>query len=109
MLLFNILGYIWGGLAGLGFAFFSSYAAYLAIMAAIAYRAYGFRFDRQLIRIFVLQLAMVSATFAATFIVSTPISYAIIVIALIASTIYTLKEVNKRLNILEVVKKFRNK
>ena len=109
MLLFNILGYMWGGLAGLGFAFFASYAAYLAIMAAIAYRAYGFRFDRLLIRIFVLQLAMVSATFAATFIVSTPISYAIIVIALIASTIYTLKEVNKRLNILEVVKKFRNK
>lgn len=109
MLLFNILGYMWGGLAGLGFSFFASYLIYLVIMIAIASRSYSFRFSKQLIRIFILQLVLVSAAFAATLIASTLAVYAIILILLVLAAAYSFVELNKRLNIKEIIQKFRKK
>lgn len=102
-LLLNLIGYKLGGLTGLGFSFFASYVVYLCIMIVIAHENYGFRFSRQCVRIFVFQVGLVFAIFVATFVSIKQISYTIISIIIMISSIYSLIELNKKLNIRNII------
>ena len=74
-ILTNILGYYLYGLEGLGISFIINYIFGLAVTLSIAYKKYGFRYDKLTLKQFFISLALVSAVFVISYFMKRPASY----------------------------------
>lgn len=108
MLLFNVLGYKYWGLTGLGVSFFLSYFIVLLQIFLISKIKFAFSFDRSFIIIFTVQFILAVAGFLAVKIMSQPYSYFIGSSLFALSVWYSLKELDKRIGIMSIYKKYRN-
>lgn len=105
----GLLGYYYGGLTGIGISFMIAYIIYLLQVYLIAKSKYGFTFDPSFLKIFIFQFMLAIGCFVVTKFISTPWAYGIGVILIIISTWYSLKELDKRLNLKEILDNYRKK
>jgi O-antigen/teichoic acid export membrane protein len=101
---FNVIGYLWGGLEGLGISFLAGYLVYLAQVYTIANRRYGFTFQNTFIRIFVIQFITGVLCFAGSKFLEAPYIYILGFILISFSSYYSFKELDKRLGLIDMVK-----
>jgi O-antigen/teichoic acid export membrane protein len=107
-LLFNIIGYRFWELDGLGIAFLLSCAAYLLQVFIICNRKYAFRFSGEFIRIFMLQLLCAIVCFCVVKFVASPHQYVVGSLLILFSVFYSLKELNKKLELKSLLSSLRN-
>lgn len=98
-LLLNLAGYKLAGLQGLGVSFALSYIIYLAQVFLIARRKYAFSFNQTFINIFISQFSILMLCVACVFVLPTLWKYIIGSIIVVASSFFSLKELNKRLDL----------
>jgi O-antigen/teichoic acid export membrane protein len=99
----NIVGYKYLGLGGLGMAFMAGYVIYLLQVFIICNRKYKFNFDKAFVKIFVFQLLCAVCCFCAVKFISSPYQYIAGSILIILSSSYSFIELNKRLNLKNIV------
>lgn len=109
MLLFNILGYKYFGLTGMGFSFLVSYVFVLIQVYFIANVKYKFSFNPQFYKIFGIQLFLGMICFMITKFVSTPLSYFLGLPLIFISVWYSFKELDKRMDLKGMINNYRNK
>ncbi|MCT4589747.1 MAG: O-antigen translocase [Carboxylicivirga sp.] len=106
LLIFNVTGYKLAGLNGLGIAFLATYAVYFIQVFLIAKSKYSFNLNRDLIKNLGIQLILGIGCFLAVKLApSKIISYGIGSILIIASGLYSLKELDKKMNLKDILKK----
>lgn len=109
ILVFNILGYKFFGLNGLGISFLLTYFAYLIQIYIIAAKKYQFTFTKSFYKIFTLQLFFGLCCFFAVRYFATPWAYLIGIVFIGFSIWNSFLEIDKRLGIKELIKSKINK
>ncbi len=109
MLGLNIIGYYFMGLTGLGISFTITYLLYLIQVYYISKMKFEFSFDNAFVKIFNIQLGIAILAFGAVKYLIHPYQYLLGVILIIISSWYSIKELNKRLDLINIINKLRNK
>lgn len=108
-LLFNILGYHFYGLTGLGFSFLITFIVYLLQVYVIAKIKYRFSFKKSYIKLFVVQFILILISFIAVQILPQPYPYIVGVLLIFLSGWYSVKELDKRIAFKQIVREFIDK
>lgn len=103
---FSLLGYYYGGLTGLGIAFFITYILYLIQVYVIAHLKYKFTFSSSFKMIFVVQFAIALIGFAVVNLAGSTFAYIFGVLLIAVSGWYSYRELEKRIGISEIVQNF---
>lgn len=103
---FNILGYHFGGLTGLGISFLLTYLIYLIQVYIIARVKYKFEFSHSFKKIFGIQIIFIMSSFLSVLYMDQPYLYivGILLIALSGWTCY--HELDKRIGIKELISSY---
>jgi O-antigen/teichoic acid export membrane protein len=113
MLLFNILGYLYLGLEGLGLSFLMGYIVYFIQVYIIARIKYQFSFAPSFYYIFIIPLLLAISCLISIKFIDRPLNYIIGFVFIAISTWFSYKKLDKLIgikNILQVAKnKFFNK
>lgn len=109
ILLFNIAGYWFAGLEGLGISFLIGYIIYAIQVIMVAKIKFAFRFESKFIRIATTQLFLSFLCFLTIKYVVFPWYYLIGSILIIFSTFFSLRELNKMIDIIGLLNKIINK
>lgn len=104
-LLFNMLGYYWWGLAGLGFSFLVSFIVYFIQVFTIAKVKYQFSFQSSFTVIFVVQFLLAILSFIVVILVKQPFAYLPGILLIAISVVYSFRELEKRIGINELFQK----
>lgn len=107
LLLFNILGYYYYGLTGLGFSFAFFYLIYLIQIYFTAQYKYNFSFTNEFYKIFSIQLFLGFTCFVLTNLFDTPLSYFIGLPLVLISSLYSLSKLNNLLDLKSIILNFR--
>lgn len=107
LLVFNVLGYKWGGLNGLGISFFAAYFVYFIQVFVITRVKYSFSFDKQFSKIMALQLLLGILCFLAVKLLPTTWAYAVGSFIVLVSSAYSLYELNKHLHLKGLINRLR--
>lgn len=105
----NIAGYRFFGLTGLGISFFSGYVIYLIQVYMITHKRYQFSFDKSFIKIFCIQLLLVSMCFSGMIFLRNPYTAIFGVFLILISGAYSVYELNERLDIIQFFKRVKNR
>ena len=108
-LLFNIIGYYYFGLTGLGLSFLLGYFILLIQVFFIAKIKYEFGFDKEFQKIFILQFSLALFSFLAVKFLKQPYPYVIGVVLIVLSAFYSLKELDKRMDLVGIIHHFTKK
>lgn len=109
LLCFNIIGYKYFGLMGLGISFLTAYILYAIQVYVILRRKYLFCFSKEFFKIFFFQFALAVACLSTTKIAEKPYTFIIGSFFIIASVYLSYKELDKRLNIKAIFTEIKNK
>lgn len=109
ILIFNITGYYYWGLTGLGLAFAFSYLIYTIQVFTITKIKFQFSFDGSLIRIFFIQFCMAIAVFILVKFLNNPFTYIAGLFVIIISCWFSLFQLNKRLSLINLLNKLKQK
>ena len=104
LITFNLIGYYYLGLTGLGISFLAGYSLYLLQVYIVAKTNFDFAFNYSLIKLFLVQLAFASVCFMTISFFNNPWTYFIGIILIFASSWYSWKELDKRLGLINMVK-----
>lgn len=102
-LVISVLGYQWGGLTGLGFAFLISYLIYLIQVYIIARVKYNFSFHTSFITVFTVQLFLAIVCFSFVRLIHEPYVYLLGTLIIVISSWYSFSELEKRTGIKEII------
>lgn len=102
-LIFNMLGYYWGGVTGLGISFLLSFVAYLIQVFVVAKVKYNFSFYSSFITIFLIQFVLAILTFAIVNLVKQPYAYFAGIPLIAISIWYSYRELDKRIGLKEII------
>lgn len=103
---FNILGYKYGGLDGLGISFLAAYFVYLVQVFFLSRIKYNFSLGKNFIKIFTIQVVLGVLGFLIVKYTTKPVSYIIGSMIFMGSGLYSLWELNKRLDLKNLLNKF---
>jgi O-antigen/teichoic acid export membrane protein len=113
LLAFNIVGYQFAGLEGLGISFLIGYLVYMVQVFFVAKLKYSFGFDKVFLKVILIQLALGIACFIVIRTLISPWNYIVGSIFISISTLYSLRELERRIGLKEVffnqIKRFRNR
>lgn len=109
MLIFNLLGYHFWGLKGLGISFLLTYVIYLIQVFIIAHIKFQFNFTRHFYYIFFFQFSLAILSFLVMKNIESPYSYLIGAFFIATSIYYALKELDKRMDIKSIFIAIKNK
>ncbi len=104
---FNILGYKYGGLDGLGITFLAAYFVYLVQVFFLSRIKYNFSFGKNFIKIFTIQVVLGVLGFLIVKYTNKPVSYILGSMVILVSGLYSLWELNKRLDLKNLLNRFR--
>ena len=104
-----IIGYNLGGLAGLGMAFSISYLLYLVLVYVISARRHGFRFSDSFLKSFLFQTGLVMVSILGISLVASEFKYVICSLSTIVSCIVAVYVLNKKMDLLNMLKSQFNK
>ncbi len=99
LLAFNLLGYYYMGLTGLGISFVISYFLYFWQVFWLSKIKFEFSFDSPFINIFVIQFLLVLTSFIIVKFIGNPYGYFAGCILIIMSSWYSFKELDKRVGL----------
>lgn len=103
-LLFNLIGYKYGGLTGLGISFAAKYFVYLIQVYVIANKRYHFVFSKSFKQVFFISFILVSTCFCLIVIWHSPWVYLPTIILLVICGLFSCRELNRRMQLLQIVK-----
>jgi O-antigen/teichoic acid export membrane protein len=103
MLGFNILGYQWKGLEGLGISFLLGYLIYVVQVYILAKRKYTFNFEKAFYKIFGIQFLLGILCFASSRLLNPPYVYFLGSFLILFSCYYSFRELNKRLRLIPLI------
>ena len=113
LLIFNILGYKFFGLQGLGISFFAGYLVYFIQVFIIARKKYSFNLDKEFYRIFSVQFSAGLLCFLSEKFLDSPYNYIIGSVLIVLSSLYSFRELDKRMDLKTamtgMIEKFRQK
>jgi O-antigen/teichoic acid export membrane protein len=109
MLVFDLVGYYWWGLTGLGISFFIGYFIYFFQVYFLSKKRYGFSFQLGFVKIFSVHFLLAIFCLFSIKLVYTPYTYLIGSIFVFLSIYYSYSELDKRLNIKSFFKRISNK
>ncbi len=99
MLAFNILGFLWGGLEGLGISFLTGYLVYLVQVFLLARIKYAFKFDKAFQKIFGIQFILGLSCFMSSKFLDNKYLYFVGSLLILISCLYSYKELNERIGL----------
>lgn len=105
----NLIGYKLLGLSGLGIAFAVSYLIYFIQVFVISKRRYGFWFSRELISIALILFLLVTLCFGVTLLQNPFLIYLLGSVLISIACIFSFRELNKRIDVLAIIKKGKSK
>lgn len=105
----NILGYHIYGLEGLGITFIIGYFFGLALTLLFAHKVYGFKYSKETIHSFTVNLILVSTVFLVSYFLKGPARYFVGGIVVIISGVYSYNELDKRLAVKSLLVEFRRR
>lgn len=105
-LILTLIGYSVAGLTGVGLAFLASYFMYTIQVLWISRIYFNFKYQKSLKNIFIIQFGLALAVFLTVRFLHQPFNYYAGTILFLLSGIYSLTELNKRLGINQLIKKF---
>jgi O-antigen/teichoic acid export membrane protein len=108
LLLFNLLGYYVWGLQGLGIAFAFSYLIYLFQVYFIVRKKYNFKFMNSFIKIYIIQISLLISCFLIVYLSKSNYAYIPTIILTILSIFFSFMELDRRLDIRNLLKGFKN-
>lgn len=103
-LVLRMAGYYFFGLVGLGIAYFLVYILYTIQVYLIARHKYSFNFSKTFIQVFSVQIIYAAIGFILVHVWFSVWVYVPLVLLLALSTYYSLKELDKRMNLLQFAK-----
>ena len=103
LLLFNVFGYYYGGLEGLGISFFIYYIIHYSALRIITYYRYKFYFKKGFYGIFTICTIFCISAFLISFIADPILKYILIGVIAITSVIFSYYHLDKKLDIKEFV------
>lgn len=107
LLVLNVLGYKYGGLDGLGISFLIAYFLHLIQVFVFARLKYTFSFESGFMKIFTIQLLLGLFCFIITKFSSEPLSYILGTVFIIVSGVYSIIELNKRIDLKSFLKRIK--
>ena len=99
----NMLGYYYGGLAGLGISFFISYGIYYLLIIVATGKRYSFNYDNGFVRLLIPLFFLCLCSFLLTYIAIPVLSYGLQTILLLVVVFYAYKELDKRTGIAQLI------
>lgn len=109
LLAFNLFFYRYYGLDGLGFSFLLTYFFYVIQVYLVARVKYAFAFDASFYKVFGIQLALGVAAFVVVKTTVSPINYIFGTLIIISSSLYSLWELDSRIDLYSLIKQLKNK
>jgi O-antigen/teichoic acid export membrane protein len=109
MLGLNLIGYYFMGLTGLGISFAVTYLLYLVQVYFISKIKFAFSFGNTFIKIFVIQFGIAMLAFLAVKYLIHPYQYLAGVILIAISGWHSVRELNKRLDLISIINKMKDK
>lgn len=104
LLLFNVLGFYFGGLEGIGFSFFLYYIIHYIVLRIITFYRYDFYFEKGFYKIFTFTVVMCLVAFLFTFIPNTIVKNILMAIIIVISCGYSYQQLDKKIAIKEYLK-----
>ncbi len=101
---FNLLGYYYGGLVGLGISFLLYYIVHFFLMGIITNAVYKFYFPVSFYALFSVCLFLCFATFASTFMENQVLKYSIMAVLLVSASILSFYLLNKKMDIVGAIR-----
>ena len=101
----SLVGYRLWGLTGLGIAFFVQYILYFLQVFLIAKFRYGFRFTRTFIKVYLVQLLVVVASFLTIMLVPGPARFVLGSLLLVVSAFVSIRGLNSRLDLRAILQR----
>ena len=99
LFLFNILGYHFGGLEGIGISFFVYYVIHFIAIRIITYYRYDFYFEKGFYKIFTFTVIMCFLAFSITLIPSSILKNSLMIGLIVVSCWYSYKELDKKIGV----------
>lgn len=109
LFIFNILGYKFGGLTGMGVSFMIGYILYLIQVYLISNIKYGFNFGTSFNKIFFSQLLLAILCLIAVKSLPNPYTYFVGFLFIIASSLISFNGLKEKLGKLDLLNRFKNK
>ena len=106
LLLFNVLGFHYGGLEGIGISFFIYYIIHYIVVRIITYYRYDFYFEKGFYKIFTFTVIMCLIAFLFTFISIPVLKYSLMTGIILISCIYSYRQLDKKIAIREYISGF---
>jgi O-antigen/teichoic acid export membrane protein len=103
MLVLNLVAYRFWGLDGLGFSFLVGYILYMLQVFILTKLKYEFAFNLEFYRVFGIQLVLGVAAFVVIKSMVSPASYIFGTFLVILSTLYSLRELDRRIGLRETI------
>jgi len=104
LLVFNVLGYFYGGLVGLGISFLAYYILHFFLVNLITKAVYKFYFPFSFYGLFIVCLLLCFATFMTTFMEGQGLKYIFFTLLFVVASSLSLYLLNKKMDILGAVK-----
>ncbi len=108
-LVFNLIGYKIMGLDGLGMSFIAGYLVYLLQIFWFARHYYSFYFEKGFFKVFFIQFTMLCSCFAIITTIAAPYNYVVGTLVIIGSSMFTFKEMDKRIGFANIIENFKNR
>lgn len=105
LVILNIVGYYFGGLTGLGVSFAIYYFIYLVQVYVVSNIKFEFSFKKTYHKLFAIQFGLAIASFFIIKYIQAPYAYMAGLLIIALSSWYSLRELNKRLDFNEIIKK----
>ena len=102
---FNILGYMYWGLTGLGISFLIGYVVYLMQVWIIAGKRYHIFFQKEIYKVFGIQFSFSALCIVLVLLAPMTIRYILGSLFIVFSFYYSYQELNKRIDISGLIKK----
>ena len=106
LLIFNLTGYYYWGLTGLGISFAAEFLLYMIQVYTVSKIKFAFTFDRSFAVIFAIQFGLALTGFLAVKYLDQPYTYIVGVLLIVISVWYSLNELDKRLGLLSIIRNF---
>jgi len=108
-LLFQLLGYYFGGLTGMGIGFMIGYCYYMVQVFFVTKYYFEFSFERQFFKILSIQLFLAIVAFMTSLFITKPFSYIVGSLIILISAFYSYNELDNRIGFKQIIEKFKKK
>lgn len=105
VLIFSFIGYYFFGLIGLGFAFLVSFVIYSVQVYVLAKKTFDFSYETLFIKSFLIQFGIASVCYFGILKLQSIYGYLLGILLILFSFFYSLKELNKKINLRTLIKR----